>query len=116
MSRLEKLRSRYLKDPIPMRLGGLAANLARVASFSKHDGHQHAVSATIAESKWFIEWTANDLDVEQTAELVRLQSQLARWELQSRNSWNDEKWRQELLRSSQQWSEQLIKMSGLATS
>lgn len=116
MSRLEKLRSRYLRDPIPTRLGGLAANLARVASFSKHDGHQNAVSTTISESKWFIEWTANDLDLEQIAELVRLQSQLARWELQSRHSWNDEKWRQELLKRSLQWSEQLIKMSGLATS
>ena len=37
MSKLDGLRSRYLKDPIPVRLGGLAANLSRVASFSKND-------------------------------------------------------------------------------
>lgn len=113
MNRLEKLRSRYLKDPIPTRLGGLAANLARIASFSKHDGHQHAVAAVIEESKWFIEWTANDLNVNQTAELTRLQSQLARWQLQSRKNWNDEKWRYELFSKSKKWSEYLIKMSGL---
>ena len=116
MSRLEKLRSRYLKDPIPTRLGGLAANLARVASFSKHDGHQQVVTATMQESKWFIEWIANDLDVEQTAELVRLQSQLARWELQSHKNWNDDEWRQELFRKSREWSEHLLQMSGLVTS
>ena len=116
MNRLEKLRSRYLNDPIPIRIGGLAANLARVTSFSRHDGHQQVVSATMQESKWFIEWTANDLPVEQTAELVKLQSQLARWELQSHKKWNNEHWRQELLSVSRVWSERLIVMSGLVKS
>lgn len=115
MSHLAKLRSRFLQDPIPTRLGGLAANLARVASFSKHDGHQQVVAATMRESRWFIEWTANDLAPEQTAELARLQSQLARWEIQSHKKWHDERWRQELLSKSRKWSEQLIKMSGLTS-
>lgn len=87
-----------------------------MASFSKHDGHQQAVNATIIESKWFIEWTAIDLEVEQAAELVKLQSKLSRWELQSSNAWNDKKWRQELIKEAQQWAEHLIIMSGLATS
>lgn len=30
MTKLEKLRSRYIQDPVPVRLGGLAANLARL--------------------------------------------------------------------------------------
>jgi hypothetical protein len=38
MSNLEQRRSRYLQDNLPIRLGGLAANLSRIASFSKHDG------------------------------------------------------------------------------
>lgn len=116
MSRLEQLRSRYLRDPIPTRIGGLAANLARVASFSKHNDNQQAVNATILESKWFIEWTAIDLEIEQAAELIRLQSQLSRWELQSPNGWNDLNWRQQLVEESRQWAERLMKMSGLATS
>ena len=113
MNQLESLRSRYLRDPIPTRLGGLAANLARVASFSKHGGHQTAVSATIHESKWFIEWTATELSTEETAELVRLQSQLARWEIQSKDNWDDESWRRDLMNDSRRWSERLISMSGL---
>ncbi len=113
MTQLEKLRSRYLRDPIPTRLGGLATNLARVASFSKHDGHQSAVSATMNESKWFIEWTASELSTDETAELVRLQSQLARWEIQSKDSWGNAAWRQDLINESRRWSERLLGMSGL---
>ena len=108
-----KLRSRYLQDPIPTRLGGLAANLARLASFSKHDEHQLAVSETIRESKWFIEWTATELSIDESAELIGLQSQLARWELQSHKEWKNMQWRQELERKSKQWSERLLDMSGL---
>ncbi len=113
MSQLESLRSRYLRDSVPTRLGGLAANLSRVASFSKHDGHQPAVSATMHESKWFIEWTAAELSVEEAVELVRLQSQLARWEIQSKDNWANESWRQDLMNESRRWSERLIGMSGL---
>ncbi len=113
MNQLENLRFRYLRDPVPTRLGGLAANLARVASFSKHDGHQSAVSATMHESKWFIEWTATELSTEETAELVRLQSQLARWEIQSKDNWDNESWRRDLMNDSRRWSERLIGMSGL---
>ena len=113
MTQLESIRSRYLRDPIPTRLGGLAANLARVASFSQNDGHQQAVSATMHESRWFIEWTAAELSIDETAELVRLQSQLARWEIQSKDRWDNKLWRQELMNESRQWSERLLGMSGL---
>jgi hypothetical protein len=113
MNQLGSLRSRYLRDPIPTRLGGLAANLARVASFSRHDGHRSAVSAAIRESKWFIEWTAAELPIEETVELVRLQSQLARWEVQSKDNWDTEAWREDLMKESRRWSERLIGMSGL---
>ncbi|MFC1562310.1 hypothetical protein ACFL6I_00450 [candidate division KSB1 bacterium] len=113
MIHLDKLRSRYLQDTIPTRIGGLAANLARMASFSKHDDHQKVVTATIQESKWFIEWTAGELSIDETAELIILQSQLARWELQSHKEWKNMQWRQELERNSRQWSERLLRMSGL---
>lgn len=62
MRKLENLRSRYLNDSISVRLGGLAATLARVASFSKNEGNRDAVLATLQESKWFIEWTSGGLN------------------------------------------------------
>lgn len=113
MTKLDKLRSRYLQDSIPVRLGGLAANLARVASFSKHDGHREAVSATLQESKWFIEWTAVELETKDTAELARLQTQMARWQLQSHKRWDDNNWRTELAGQAQSWSQRILQMSGL---
>lgn len=113
MSKLDKLRSRYLNDPIPVRLGGLAANLARVASFSENDDHHKVVLTTLQESKWFIEWTAPELNAENIAELVKLQIQMAIWEIQSQNRWNNHNWRSELFDQSKQWSQRILQMSGL---
>ncbi|MFQ5864673.1 MAG: hypothetical protein ACE5IW_05525 [bacterium] len=113
MKNLAKRRSRYLQDSTPVRLGGLAANLGRVASFSKHADHQDVVNSILQESKWFIEWTAGDLEIDQAAELVRLQVQLALWQLKAQTEWSDESWRNRLAADSRQWSERLLEMSGL---
>jgi hypothetical protein len=98
-----------------MRLGGLAANLGRIASFSKYADHPDVVDSILQESKWFIEWTAAEFDIQQAAELVRLQVQLALWQLQSKNRWDDESWRLELVADSKQWADRLLEMSGLLT-
>lgn len=116
MSKLEELRLRYLNDPISVRLGGIAANLARIASFSKNDAHYKVVMTILQESKWFIEWTAAELNTEDIAELVKLQLQMAIWEIQSHNKWNDHYWRSALSNQSQQWSHNILKMSGLLNS
>ena len=41
--RLVRMKERYLRDDQSTRLGGLAANLARIQSFSSNDGHRQAV-------------------------------------------------------------------------
>lgn len=56
--RLERIRERYLRDDHSTRLGGLAANLARVHSFASNRGHLQAVEDLIVESEHFIEWLA----------------------------------------------------------
>lgn len=113
MRNLEQRRSRYLQDALPIRLGGLAANLSRIASFSKHAGGQPVVADIFLESRWFIEWTALELEILQAAELVELQIKLALWDLESRQSWNDENWRSALVSKAQQWSLRVLEMSGL---
>jgi len=113
MKNLAKRRSRYLQDSTPVRLGGLAANLGRVASFSKHADHRDVVNSILQESKWFIEWTAGDLEIDRAAELVRLQVQLASWQLKAPTEWSDESWRNKLVADSKEWSERLLEMSGL---
>lgn len=116
MSKLEKLRSRYLQDSIAVRLGGLAANLARVASFSKNEGTREAVLSTLQESKWFIEWTAGELDFQEAAELISLQLQMALWQLHADKKWRGDTWRSELIALSQQWSQRVLQISGLINS
>jgi hypothetical protein len=113
MNKLDKLRLRYSSDPLAVRLGGLAANLARIASFSKNIGHREAVLATMQESKWFIEWTAGELNHQDATELINLQLKMAIWQLQSDKKWSDNTWRYELIALSQQWSQRILQMSGL---
>ena len=74
------IRERYMRDGLPVRLGGLAANLSRIKSFASREGNREAVESLIDESKYFIEWTAAEAEVDTAAELVELQVQLARWQ------------------------------------
>jgi len=113
MKNFDQRRSRYLQDALPIRLGGLAANLSRIASFSKHDGVRDVVASILLESRWFIEWTAKELEIPQAAELVGLQRQLALWELESAQNWHDENWRHILVENARQWSHRVLEMSGL---
>lgn len=76
------IRERYLRDTLPIRLGGLAANLSRIKSFAAYDAGRDAVESLIDESKFFIEWTAAEADSSVAAELVELQVQLACWHRQ----------------------------------
>ncbi|TXT23563.1 MAG: hypothetical protein FD131_5196 [Rhodocyclaceae bacterium] len=52
----EPVRQRFLRDPLPIRLGGLAADLARIASFSENPANRHAVASLLEEGKYFAEW------------------------------------------------------------
>ena len=113
MTKLEKLRLRYMSDPLPVRLGGLAANLARVAGFLKHDEHQRAVLKTLQESKWFIEWLAADQPPALAAELVGMQVQIALWQRQCSTKWADPGWRSTIAARSRQWSQRILDISGL---
>ena len=74
------LKSRYLRDELPVRLGNLASNLARIKSRCQNTAHGEIIEDLLQESKLFIEWTAADTEIEIAAELVELQVQLACWQ------------------------------------
>jgi hypothetical protein len=113
MRDLAAIRERYLRDALPVRLGGLAANLARVKSFSDHPDHCDVVEGLLDESKFFIEWTASDAGLELQAELVELQLQLACWQLNWKNIWKDPVQRAAVAGKARSWSERILEMSGL---
>jgi len=107
------IRERYLRDNLPVRLGGLAANLSRIKSFAAHDASREAVESMIDESKFFIEWTAAEAEVNTAAELVELQIQLARWQCNWVRIWHDPVQRSEVAERSGAWSQRVLEMSGL---
>lgn len=115
MKNFESRRARYLQDKLSIRLGGLAANLSRIASFSRHAAVQETVSDILLESRWFIEWTALELEITKTAELVKLQVELAVWDLESQQNWQDESWRNQLAGKARVWTQCVLEMSGLLT-
>ncbi|MGH9800428.1 MAG: hypothetical protein ACRD82_08700 [Blastocatellia bacterium] len=107
------LQERYLRDPLPVRLGGLAANLARVKSFSDHHNHRETVRSLLTESQHFIEWTAADASLPQQVELLELQRTLARWRLAWNEIWNDPERRSRMAAEARQWSNRVLESSGL---
>ena len=107
------LRERYLRDELPVRLGGLAANLARVKSFSDHSGHQKVVERLLEESKFFIEWTIRDANLDIQAELVELQLHLAQWQRNWERIWPDLAQREAVAEQAGRASRQVLKMAGL---
>src|SRR5215467_4439295 len=98
------IRSRYLQDDVPVRIGGIAANLARVHSFSKKQGNIAAVDVVIQESKWFIEWTAAEVEIDTAAQLVELQIQLALWHRKLSKLWEDDIDRLQMSNRAREWS------------
>jgi hypothetical protein len=111
-NQIEK-KERYMSDPLSIRLGGLAANLARVKSFSKNAANEKAVFDLFEESKNFIEWTAQDAEIGTTVELIELQLQIAVWQHQWQKTWEDKDNRELLARTSADWSRKLLERSGL---
>ena len=113
MKNIDERKSRYLLDSLPISMGGLAANLARVGSFAEHVGAKVAVIGLIEESKYFIEWTAIEFDILTTTELVDLQRRLALWHRTIDVIWEDDTKRLEIGSQAKEISTRLLAKSGL---
>lgn len=106
---------RYLKQNISTRLGGVAADLARVVSASKIPAVA-AVGDLLEESRWFIEWTAPDLlpdRVDDAARLVDIQRGLTHWRWTWGEAQRDPAQRAKLAEQARAWSDEVLAMSGL---
>jgi hypothetical protein len=108
-----QIRERYMHDDLPVRLGGLAANLSRIKSFSANEASQAVVESLIDESKMFIEWTAAQAKIDTAEKLIELQVQLALWQLQWKTIWSDPLKRKQVAEESANWSQQVLELSGL---
>lgn len=104
-----QIRERYLRDPLPIRLGGLAADMARIASFAENPKNHRAVASLLEESKFFAEWAAPDAPLEIQALLAEVQVWAALQEL----DWDPTRSTIGMREEAQRWSDQLLSLSGL---
>jgi len=109
----EAYRKRFLQDAIPVRLGGVSANLARLKSAARNDQHIQVVRDMIQDTEYLIEWTAPDAEVETAGELVEIQVQLALWRLTWQSIWHDIERRHAVAEQAGLWSDKILEFSGL---
>ena len=113
MPNKEKMRERFLRDPLPRRLGGLAATLGRVSSMVRKSADPETVRRLLEEAKYYIEWTAAEAEPEVAAELVSMQTLINLWLRAWTASGQNEAQRVLLSVQAKQWSDRVMEHSGL---
>ncbi len=113
MKDMDQLRERFLRDPLPRRLGGLAATLGRISSSARKSTDPSIVALLLDEAKHLIEWTAADTEPETAAELIQIQIMITLWQ----HTWDEasQNPKQRILLSVQakDWSDKVVDFSGL---
>jgi hypothetical protein len=113
MKNKERRRDRYLRDPLPVRLAGLAADLARVASSARHESGAASVAEMLEESQYFIEWTAAEAEPDIAGELVDLQRMIVAWRRAWFEAQHNTSQRTLLSIQAKKWSDQVLNYSGM---
>ena len=113
MPNKEKLKERFLRDPLPRRLGGLAATLGRVSSVARKSADPDNVVSLLEEAKYFIEWTAAETEPAIAAELVSMQTMINLWLRAWDKASRDKEQRTLLSVQAKHWSDRALDFSGL---
>jgi hypothetical protein len=113
MTDFARLRTRFLRDPLPGRLGALAADLGRLSSTATHPAHNRVVETLLEQARRFVEWTAAETSLSTAAELVDLQLILTAW----LHAWPEAQasgpLRAALAAEAGHWSDRVLELSGL---
>jgi hypothetical protein len=109
----EKLRERFLRDPLPRRLGGLAATFGRISSSARKSSDPAIVADLLDEAKHLIEWTAAEVEPEAAGELVRIQTMISLWQRAWQEASQNPKQRILLSVQAKEWSDRAVDFSGL---
>ena len=114
MKNREAIKKRFLKEPLPIRLGHLASNLSRISFFSQAaTKNREVVNDVLEESKFFIEWVAPETKIELAGWLAQIQINLSFWQL----NWQRLKTPDQIKhisRLTKLWSSKLLKRAGFS--
>ena len=106
MRDLKKMRERYLRDKISVRMGNIASSLLRLSKWVQNHHKDEAIVDLLREIAWFLEW-CGDLAL---VELADMQREICRW----RRVWPVEQARAILAFRALQMSNRILELSGLA--
>lgn len=113
MMNKEKLRQRFLRDPLPTRFGSLSATLGRISSSARQSASPTVVAELLDEAKHLIEWTAADADPDTASELVQIQRLITLWQKSWATASADKGQRVILSVQAKTWSDKALEISGL---
>ena len=110
-----KVRERFLRDATPVRLGGIAATLARIESFSADAESIDIVEELIEETRCFVGWVSgDDLSAESAGLLSALDGRLQFWQQKLRGIRSSDNDRRSLAQEAAVFSARLLELSALA--
>ncbi|MCX6055517.1 MAG: hypothetical protein NTZ74_11505 [Chloroflexi bacterium] len=109
----EKLKQRFMREPLERRLGGLAATLARISSSARNSGSPIIVENLLDEAKHLIEWTAAETETETAAELIQIQRFITLWQKIWESACKEKTHRILLATQAKEWSDKTLQSSGL---
>jgi hypothetical protein len=115
MKNKEKLYKRFMRDPLPRRLGGLAATLGRISSSARQSTDTEQVTNLLDEAKHLIEWTAAEAEPEIGFQLVEMQRLIVLWQKIWTKTRATREQRVLLATQAKQWSDRILEFSGLAS-
>ena len=106
-------KERFERQSYSTRVGSIAADFQRIASFSRHPESRPAVETMIKEARHFIEWTAPYADERTLQDLATCQRVLTRWHRVLASIWGRESHRLQIGETAQEWADVLLEDSGL---
>jgi hypothetical protein len=105
-----------MRDPVPVRMGGLAADLARIGSTASNPANSRVIQVLLEETRRFIEWTALETSLRVAHQLVDMQVALTLWLHVWPQAQHEPTQRALLAHQCRWWSDWVIQESGLLES
>ncbi len=95
-----------------MRLGHLASDLARIASFTEMELDEGAIKRVMEEAEFFAEWTVREVEIEIQRLLAEIQGFLAQARLQWDTLSKNTEWKTEVAKQCRAWANTLLERGG----
>ncbi|MFZ5912481.1 MAG: hypothetical protein ACOYYU_20950 [Chloroflexota bacterium] len=113
MKNKEKLRERFLRDPLPRRLGGLAATLGRISSSARNSTDPDEIVNLLEEAGHFIEWIVPETAPAIAAELKQMNIIIGMWKKSWVRARNIPQQRTLLAVQTKNWETMVRKFAGM---